>query len=103
MHYPPYGVIANILARSGRMEEAAGWAAAVGKWFQAAELPGIRVLGPAVAPIAKIKRTYRFHLLLKAERRDALSRALRAAREYADQAGIPRHGLVFDMDAISLM
>ena len=46
MHYPPYGVLANILMRSQRMEEAAGWAAALGKWFQAAELPGIRVLGP---------------------------------------------------------
>jgi primosomal protein N' (replication factor Y) len=103
MHYPPYGVIANILVRSNRMEEAAGWAAALGKWFQSAELPGIRVLGPASAPIAKIKRTYRFHLLLKAERREALSRALRAASDYAEQAGIPRSGLVFDMDAISLM
>ncbi len=103
MHYPPYGVIANILVRSLRMEEAAGWAAALGKWFQSAELPGIRVLGPASAPIAKIKRTYRFHLLVKAERRDALSRALHAAREFADQAGIPRSSLVFDMDAISLM
>lgn len=103
LHYPPYGVIANILVRSGRLEEAAGWAAALGKWFQSAELSGIRVLGPAAAPIAKIKRTYRFHLLLKAERRDALSRALRAARDYAEQAGIPRSGLVFDMDAISLM
>jgi primosomal protein N' (replication factor Y) (superfamily II helicase) len=103
LHYPPYGVIANILVRSQRMEEAAGWAAALGKWFQSAELPGIRVLGPAAAPIAKIKRIYRFHMLLKAERRDALSRALRAAREYAEKAGIPRSGLVFDMDAISLM
>jgi primosomal protein N' (replication factor Y) (superfamily II helicase) len=103
MHYPPYGVIANILVRSLRMEEAAGWAAALGKWFQSAELPGIRVLGPASAPIAKIKRTYRFHLLLKAERREALSRALHAARDFADQTGIPRSGLVFDMDAISLM
>ncbi len=103
MHYPPYGVIANILVRSGRMEEAAGWAAALGRWFQSAELPGVRVLGPAVAPIAKIKRTYRFHLLVKAERRDALSHALSAARAYADHAGIPRSGLVFDMDAISLM
>ena len=103
MHYPPYGVIANILVRSVRMEEAAGWAAALGKWFQSAELPGVRILGPASAPIAKIKRTYRFHLLLKAERREALSRALRAARDYADTTGIPRSGLVFDMDAISLM
>ena len=57
----------------------------------------------AAAPIAKIKRTYRFHLLIKAARRDALSRALRAARDYAEQAGIPRSSLVFDMDAISLM
>ena len=103
MHYPPYGVIANILVRSRRMEEAAGWAAALGKWFQSAELPGIRVLGPAAAPIAKIKRIYRFHLLLKAERRDALSHALRAARDYVQSAGIPRAAIAFDMDAISLM
>ncbi|HEX6494296.1 MAG TPA: primosomal protein N' [Acidobacteriaceae bacterium] len=103
MHYPPYGVIANILVRSPRMEEAAAWAATLGRWFQSAELPGIRVLGPASAPIAKIKRTYRFHLLLKAERREALSRALRGARDNAEKAGIPRSGLVFDMDAISLM
>ena len=103
LHYPPYGVIANILVRSQRMEEAAGWAAALGKWFQTAELPGIRVLGPATAPIARIKRTYRFHLLLKADRREALSHALRGARDYAEKAGIPRSGLVFDMDAISLM
>jgi primosomal protein N' (replication factor Y) (superfamily II helicase) len=96
-------VIANILVRSQRMEEAAGWAAMLGKWFQSAELPGIRVLGPAAAPIAKIKRTYRFHLLLKSERREALSRAMRGAREYAEKAGIPRGSLVFDMDAISLM
>jgi primosomal protein N' (replication factor Y) (superfamily II helicase) len=103
MHYPPYGAIANILVRSQRMEEAAGWAAALGKWFQSAELPGIRVLGPAAAPIAKIKRIYRFHLLLKAERRDTLSRALRGARDYAEKAGIPRAAIAFDMDAISLM
>ena len=103
MHYPPYGMLANILVRSERMEEAAGWAAAMGRWFQSAELPGIRVLGPATAPIAKIKRIYRFHILVKAERREALSRALRAARSYADEAGIPRAGMVFDMDAISLM
>jgi primosomal protein N' (replication factor Y) len=103
MHYPPYGVLANILVRSERMEEAAGWAAALGRWFQSAELPGIRVLGPATAPIAKIKRIYRFHLLIKAERRDALSKALRAARQYADGAGMPRSGIVFDVDAISLM
>jgi primosomal protein N' (replication factor Y) len=103
MHYPPFGVLANIVIRSAQLEEAAGWASALGKWFSSTQLPGVRVLGPATAPIMKIKRVYRFHVLLKAERRDALSKALRAARAHADALGIPRAALVYDVDPVSLM
>lgn len=103
MHYPPYGVLANILIQSNRLEEAAGWSAALGRWFQKTALDKIRILGPAVAPIARIKRTYRFHLVLKAESRAAMQRTLRAALQYAESAGIPRRNLIVDVDAISLM
>jgi primosomal protein N' (replication factor Y) len=103
MHYPPYGVLANLLIQGAKLEEAAAWAAALGHWFQNTQLDGIRVLGPAAAPISKIKRTYRFHLLLKAQQRQALAKTLRAARAQADALGIPRRNLVFDVDAISLM
>ena len=34
MHYPPFGVLANVLIQSEKLEEAAGWSAAFGKWFQ---------------------------------------------------------------------
>jgi primosomal protein N' (replication factor Y) len=63
----------------------------------------VRVLGPAAAPIARLKRIYRFHFVLKAERRDALSRALRAMLAYADIEQLPRRNLVIDVDAVHLM
>ncbi len=103
MHYPPFGVLANIVIRSPQLEEAAGWAAALGKWFSSTQLTGVRVLGPATAPIMKIKRIYRFHVLLKAERREALGHALRAARAHAEAIGIPRTALIYDVDPVSLM
>ena len=103
MHYPPFGVLANLLIQSPRMEEAAAWASALGHWFHNTQLDGVRVLGPAAAPLSKIKRTYRFHLLIKAQQRQALARTLRAAREAADRLAIPRKNLIFDVDAVSLM
>ena len=103
MHYPPYAALANVLLQSPRMEEAAGWAALLGKWCSQTTLRGVRVLGPASAPIAKIKRTYRFHLVMKAENRKSLLHALRAMLAHAESAGIPRPNLTIDVDAVSLM
>ena len=103
MHYPPYAVLTNLMLQSPRLEEAAGWAASLGKYFAAAPPEQVRVLGPASAPIARIKRIYRFHLLLKAENRQALARALRAALAQAEVLGIPRRNLVVDVDAVNLM
>jgi primosomal protein N' (replication factor Y) len=103
MHYPPFGVLANVLVQSEKLEEAAGWSAEIGTWFQKAAPEGIRVLGPCTAPIARIKNVYRFHLILKAASRKALNAALRGALAHADQAGIPRRNIVVDVDAQRLM
>ena len=64
---------------------------------------GLRVLGPCTAPIARIKGTYRFHLILKAASRKALNAALRAMLLHADAASIPRRNLIVDVDALRLM
>jgi primosomal protein N' (replication factor Y) len=103
MHYPPFGALANVLVQSGKLEEAAGWSAVLGKWFQLAAPEGVRVLGPCTAPIARIKGTYRFHLILKAGSRRALNAALRGMLAHADAAGVPRRNLVVDVDAQRLM
>ena len=103
MHYPPHGVLANIIIQSPRLEEAAGWATSLGRHFASMSLENVRVLGPASAPIMRIKRIYRFHILLKATQRQALARTLRAALSHAEEVGIPRRNLVIDVDAVSLM
>jgi primosomal protein N' (replication factor Y) (superfamily II helicase) len=103
MHYPPFGVLANVLVQSPKLEEAAGWSAALGKWFQKAAPEGVRVLGPCAAPIARIKGVYRFHLILKAASRKALNAALRGMLAHADSANIPRRSLTVDVDALRLM
>ena len=103
MHYPPFGVLANVLVQSQKLEEAAGWSAELGKWLQTAAPEGVRVLGPCTAPIARIKGVYRFHLILKAGSRRALNAALRGMLAHAESAGVPRRNLVVDVDALRLM
>ena len=61
------------------------------------------MLGPCTAPIARIKETYRFHMILKAGSRKALNAALRGVLSHAEQAGIPRRNLIVDVDALRLM
>ncbi|HEY0785911.1 MAG TPA: primosomal protein N', partial [Acidobacteriaceae bacterium] len=103
MHYPPFAVLANVVVQSPRFEEAAGWAAVLGRWFASTPLERVRVLGPAAAPLSKVKRIYRFHLVVKAETRQSLSRALRGLLAHAEVEGIPRRNLIVDVDAVSLM
>jgi primosomal protein N' (replication factor Y) len=103
MHYPPFTALANIILQAPSLEEAAGYAATLGKWFSSTTVDGVRVLGPATAPLGKLKRIYRFHLVLKAEKRQALARTLRSALAHAEEAGIPRRNLIVDVDAVSLM
>ncbi|WP_353069443.1 primosomal protein N' [Tunturibacter empetritectus] len=103
MHYPPFAVLANVVIQSEKLEEATGWAGTLGRWFQKARLDKVRVLGPAAAPIVRLKRIYRYHFVLKAERRQALGETLRAMLAYAETQGIARRNLVVDVDAVHLM
>jgi primosomal protein N' (replication factor Y) len=103
MHYPPFAVLANVIVQSPKLEEAAAWSTELGRWFERTPLDRIRVLGPAAAPISRLKRIYRFHFILKAEQRNSLSATLRAMLAFADDREIPRRGLVVDVDALHLM
>ncbi len=108
MHYPPFGVLANVLVQSQKLEEAAGWASVLGKHLlenqNASQNAGsVHVLGPCTAPIARIKGVYRFHMILKSASRKALNGALRGMLAHAAAAGVPRRNLIVDVDALRLM
>jgi primosomal protein N' (replication factor Y) len=103
MHYPPFTVLANVVIQSEKLEEATAWAGTLGRWFQQTRLDKVRVLGPAAAPIVRLKRIYRYHFVLKAEKRQALGATLRAMLAFAETQNIMRRNLVVDVDAVHLM
>jgi len=103
MRYPPFAALANVLIQSEQLEEVLAISTQLGKWLAANRPETVRVLGPAPAPIPRIKRIYRYHLLLKSERRDALGTTLRAMLAFIETSGIPRRNITVDVDALHLM
>jgi primosomal protein N' (replication factor Y) (superfamily II helicase) len=103
MHYPPYSALANVLVRSVKLDEALEWSGTLGKWFEQSRHEGVRVLGPASAPIIRLKRDYRYHFVLKSASREKLNRTLRAMLAYAAAQKIPRTQIIVDVDALWLM
>ncbi len=103
MRYPPFSVLANVIVQSEKLEEVLDWTTRLGRWLQQRKLDGVRVLGPAAAPNSRLKRIYRYHLVLKADRRDVLGAALREMLAVVDREDIPRRAVVVDVDPMHLM
>ncbi|HTT19877.1 MAG TPA: primosomal protein N' [Candidatus Sulfotelmatobacter sp.] len=103
MHYPPYSALANVLVRSGKLDDALQWSGSLGKWFDQTRHEPVRVLGPAAAPIMRLKQDYRYHFVLKSPSREKLNATLRAMLAHAAQQKIPRTQLIVDVDALWLM
>ena len=103
MHYPPYSAIANVLIRSEKLDEALTWSGDLGRWFEKTRHEGIRVLGPAAAPITRLKRDYRYHFILKCPSREKLNALLRGMLAEAAARKIPRTQVIVDVDAVWLM
>jgi len=103
MRYPPYSVLANVLVQAESLEQTLGWASRLGRWITDRGFSGVRVLGPAPAPRSRLKRIYRYHLVLKSDRRDTLGAALRELLAWLDREEIPRRAVVVDVDPMHLM
>jgi primosomal protein N' (replication factor Y) len=103
MHYPPYSSLANVMVRSAKLDETLRWSGALGRWFEKNRHEGVRVLGPAAAPIERLKRDYRYHFILKSPSRQKLNEVLRAMLAEAEKEKIPRTNVIVDVDALWLM
>jgi primosomal protein N' (replication factor Y) (superfamily II helicase) len=103
MHYPPYAALANVLIRSNELDRALQWSGTLGKWFEQNRHDGVRVLGPATAPIMRLKSDYRYHFVLKSPSREKLNTTLRAMLAYSTSQKIPRTQVIVDVDALWLM
>jgi len=102
MHYPPFTALANVIVRDRKVENAIRWSRQLAGFFAPQESHGIKVLGPAAAPLARLRREYRFQFLLKAPRRAQLTRALAAGLDFCARKQIPESAVIVDVDPVSL-
>jgi len=102
MYYPPFGSLANIIIRSTNEEDALSRSAALGRLLNPAP-EGVRVMGPAPAPVLRVKSEYRYQVLLKTASRKRLSEVLVDIRRFATAEKWGPANLAIDVDPMTLL
>ncbi len=102
MRYPPFSALANVLVRSQKQEDALAMSAELGRLLDPAP-EGLKVLGPAEAPVPKLKSEFRYQILLKAANRKRLNEVLREIQKFVAGKKWPATALVIDVDPLTLM
>ena len=103
MAYPPFTSLANIIVRDSNLEKAITWSRELSQFLAPHNGDGMRVLGPASAPLAKLKSEYRFQFLLKSKRKAPLTKLLAGVLAYCDKKEIPQTAILVDMDPLQLL
>jgi primosomal protein N' (replication factor Y) len=102
MRYPPFAALANVLVRNPRQEDAHSMSVELGRLLDPAP-ENIKVLGPAEAPVPRLKDEYRYQLLIKAANRKRLNELLNQLRRHAAERKWNPVSLVIDVDPITLL
>ena len=103
MQYPPFASLANVIVRDTSLEKAIRWSRQLSEYFSPYDAKGVRILGPATAPLARLKKEHRFQFLLKSPKRSVLTKILSGAMAYCDAKEIPQTAVLVDMDPLSLL
>jgi len=82
LNYPPFGAMVRIIFRGESEARTQAFAAELGgamqEYFDSHQVAA-RLLGPTPAPIARLRRKFRFHILAQASSKSALQQAVRFA------------------------
>jgi primosomal protein N' (replication factor Y) (superfamily II helicase) len=102
MRYPPFAALANVLVRSPQQEEALRMSTELGLHLNPAP-EGLKILGPAEAPVPRLKNEFRYQLLIKAVSRKRLNEVLKELRSLAMERKWSATSLVIDVDPLTLI
>ena len=101
LRYPPFVALVNAVVRGRTFDEAMRLAQELAAALASrAQAGGFAVLGPAPAPLTRLRGEHRVQIFLKGGRRDQMRLAMRAAL-----AGLPevRRRVVVDVDPLSVL
>ena len=100
--YPPFTAMASIVVRSRKLAEALELSTALDKHLRPPP-QGLRLMGPASAPMVKLRTEYRFQFLVKSLKRRSVGQIVGRARRFAAKQGWPATALVADVDPIDFL
>jgi len=105
--YPPTVRLANIVFSGLKEDPTAKLAIRAGDWLRnliANRAPGsITVVGPAPSPIERIKNRWRWHVLLKTEQPNELTRVGRYFMEKFEVPSVAQLRVTLDRDPVALL
>ena len=101
LRYPPFSALANILVRDQKQEMAMRMSAEIGNLLTPPP-EGMKIHGPAEAPVARVQKEFRYQILIKAASRKALQDTMRRVRRFALESKWSPTALVIDVDPLSL-
>jgi len=103
MFYPPFTALAGIVVTDRDEEKAASSARSVGEFLNNVRTDAVRILGPAPAPLERVKQVHRYQLLIKASSRTPLHRVLDALRAHMEAQKLGGTKVLIDVDPVSLL
>jgi primosomal protein N' (replication factor Y) len=104
MHYPPFAALINICVHDKEFDRANSCSIDLARALsEAAKDSNVRVLGPAPAPISRIKGEHRFQILIKSQSRARARQCLDLAIRRALDAGHNPRSISIEVDPMSLM
>jgi len=103
MFYPPFTALAGIVVTDRDKEKAASSARSVGEFLNSVRTDAVRILGPAPAPLERVKQVHRYQLLIKASSRTPLHRVLEALRTHLETQKLGGTKVLIDVDPVSLL
>jgi len=102
MHYPPFSAMANVLVRAEKKELAMRMSSELGLLLNPPP-EKLKIMGPAEAPVPRLKSEYRYQFLVKAASRKVLNELLQSIRAFALDHKWGATALVIDVDPLTLM
>jgi primosomal protein N' (replication factor Y) (superfamily II helicase) len=104
MRYPPFVALINVLVKHSEFAKAASLAGELAGAIRSADNENVlRVLGPAPAPLARLKGEHRLQVLIKTRYRRQAREALDAAMSTMKEAGRDLRMITIEVDPVSLM
>lgn len=104
LHYPPFLALINILVRHEDLTKASYTASELARLVRQADPQrALRVLGPAPAPLARLKGEHRMQVMIKTRNRRQAREALDAAMDELKEKGLDLRIISIEVDPVNLM